>query len=263
MFTELADGVYRRQYEFLALNIGVIIGDDGVLIVDSRESHEAAEELAADIRSLTPKPVRWVVNTHWHWDHAFGNAVFPGAELWGHRRCRERLLNDADVGRQDARMWMPEERWPEIDRVEIAPPTKVFEGVASIDLGSHEIQLGYHGRGHTDNDIVVHVGDVTFMGDLVEDNAPPYMGDAFLLDWPATLAAVEPTARPVIVPGHGNVQELPFLADQRHDIAAAAARLREVLYEGRSLDDAVRNGPFPEGAMRQALERGVAWASGG
>ena len=83
MFDELADGVFRRHYDFLSLNVGVVIGDEGVLVIDSRESHEAAAELSADIRTLTDQPVRWVVNTHAHWDHTFGNAMFPEAEIWG------------------------------------------------------------------------------------------------------------------------------------------------------------------------------------
>lgn len=262
MFDELADGVFRRQYDFLRLNIGVILGEDGALVIDSRESHEAAEELAADIRSLTPKPVRWVVNTHWHWDHTFGNAVFSEADIWGHRVARSRLVNDPDGGRSDARNWMPASRHGEIDRVEIVPPSHTFEAVASIDVGTHTIELAHHGRGHTDNDIVIHVDDVTFMGDLVEEGHAPFMGDAYLLDWPSTLAAVEPTAGRQIVPGHGGIGDHQWLVGCRHDMELVADRLRDVLYEGRSVEDAVRHGPFGEADMHQALGRGIAWAGG-
>ena len=89
MFDELAEGVYARRYESLDLNVGVVVSGDGVLVVDTRASHIEADELRNDLRSLTPLPVRWVVDTHWHWDHTFGNARFPEAEIWGSRTMPE------------------------------------------------------------------------------------------------------------------------------------------------------------------------------
>ena len=263
MFDELADGVFRRHYEFLSLNIGVVVGEDGVLIIDSRESHEAARELQADILTLTSKPVRWVVNTHWHWDHSFGNAVFPEATIWGHRLCRQRLLDRPMDARRDARKWMPEARYGEIDSVDVVPPGQTFDAIASIDVGTHQVDLGFHGRGHTDNDIVAHVANVTFMGDLVEESGAPYMGEGFMLDWPVTLSVIQPSAGEVIVPGHGAVCTHDWLASQQMDMEQVATRLRNVLFHGGSLDKAVRGGPFPEPDMRQALVRGTALAAGG
>lgn len=262
MFTELAHGVFRRQYEFLSLNIGIVVADEGVLIVDTRESHEAADELIADVRTLTSLPIRWVINTHWHWDHAFGNARFPDATIWGHRICRERLSARPDDGRTDARMWMPEERFPEIDGVEVVPPTEVFEAITTLDLGSHHVTLSHHGRAHTDNDAIVTVGDVTFMGDIVEDGGAPYMGDGYLYEWPATLDAAASLLGATVVPGHGGVQAREWVGFRRADMARVAELLTEVLYEGRALEDAARNGPFPETAMVEGLTRGVALATG-
>ena len=88
--------IFRRRYPSLDLNIGVVIGGDGVLVIDTRASHGQAEELRSEIAGLTSLPIRWVVNSHWHWDHTFGNAVFPDAALWGHRRCREFLLEHVE-----------------------------------------------------------------------------------------------------------------------------------------------------------------------
>ena len=78
MFDELADGVFRRHYESLDLNVGVVLGDEGSLIADTRASHVEADELLDELRRLTSLPVLWVIDTHWHWDHTFGNARFPG-----------------------------------------------------------------------------------------------------------------------------------------------------------------------------------------
>ena len=107
MFEELSAGVYRRTYPFLRLNIGVVLGEEGVLLIDTRESHEAAGILAHELRALTSMPVRWIINTHRHWDHVFGNAVFPDATVWGHRLCRRAMRDNPDQHRNDARKWMP------------------------------------------------------------------------------------------------------------------------------------------------------------
>ena len=255
MFQELSEGVFRRRFPFLRLNIGVVVGEDGVLLVDTRESHEAARELAGELRTLTSKPVRWVMNTHWHWDHAFGNSVFPDAAIWGHRLCRLALRDNPEQHRRDARMWMPRVRFAEIDRVEIVPPGETFEALTSINVGGRKVEATYHGRGHTDADILIHCGGVTFMGDLVEEGGSPNMGDSYPFDWPNTLAAARSTLRPTVVPGHGELLTPEDVEDQRHKLAQVAEILGQVLHEGRAADEAVRSGPVPELDMRKALAR--------
>lgn len=255
MFEELSPGVFRRPYPFLRMNVGVVLGEEGVLLIDTRESHEAAGELIGDLRSLTPKPVRWILNTHWHWDHIFGNSCFRGATIWGHRLCRRALRDRPEQHRKDARKWTPEERHREMDRVEILPPDRTFEAVTSIDIGGRLVKASYHGRGHTDADIAIHCGGVTFMGDLVEEGEPPKMEDSYPFDWPATLAAARSTIRPVVVPGHGGLLTPGDVDDQREVLAGVAERLRQILHEGRPADEVFRNAPLPEYAMRRALSR--------
>ncbi len=255
MFEELSEDVFRRNYPFLSSNVGVVVGEDGVLLVDTRESHESAAELVDELRTLTPRPVRWVVNTHWHWDHVFGNYAFHRAAILGHHRCRRALEGSPAQHRQDARRWMPAERFEEIDRVVIVPPQQTFEALSSVDVGGRIVELSYHGRGHTDADILVHCGGVTFMGDLVEGGLPPQMGDSYPFDWPATLAAARRAIGQVVVPGHGRLLELAEVDDQRLRLERVARILREVLYEGRSTEEAIRNGPIPEIGMRKALRR--------
>lgn len=255
MFEELSSGVFRRRYPFLRTNVGVVLGEEGVLLIDTRESEEAAGVLIDELRTLTSKPVQWVLNTHWHWDHVFGNACFPGAAIWGHRLCRKLLRDSPDQHRDDARKWMPPERFDEIERARIVPPGRTFEAVSSIDVGGRKVEAAYHGRGHTDADIVIHCGEVTFMGDLVEEGEPPKMGDSHPLDWPATLAAARSTIRPVVVPGHGGLLTPEDVDDQTQTLAEVADRIRQVLHEGRPINDAVRNAPIPEPDMQQALAR--------
>lgn len=83
MFQELSDGVFRRHFESLRLNIGAVIVEEGVVVIDTRASHVEADELRDELRILTQLPVRWVVDTHWHWDHTFGNARSPRPRYGG------------------------------------------------------------------------------------------------------------------------------------------------------------------------------------
>jgi glyoxylase-like metal-dependent hydrolase (beta-lactamase superfamily II) len=256
MFDELAEGVFRRRYESLDLNIGVVIGDEGVLIVDTRASHVEAEELRSDLSILTRKPVRWVIDTHWHWDHTFGNGRFPGAEIWGHHLCRKAMAERGESMKQDAAAWLPD-RLAEFDEVLITPPTKVFEDAATLDLGSVTVGLSYHGLGHTDADIVVTIGGVGFLGDLVEESAPPVFDDGYPLSWPGTLRSALEVGWDTIVPGHGDVLDPAGAEEQLEEISAVAATARRCLDEGLSVEEAARTGPYPEDVMASALKRAL------
>lgn len=258
VFDQLGDSVFRRRYQSLDLNIGVVVGEDGVLVVDTRASHQQAVELREELSRLTKKPVRWVVNTHWHWDHVFGNSRFPDAEIWGHELARSALVSRGEEMKDGAKKWLPEDLHPVIDEVEIVPPQQTFSQRASIEIG-RTVDLAYFGLAHTDADIIVSVPDsnVTFMGDIIEESAPPGFGDSFPLSWPDTLRRAAKDAREVCVPGHGDIVDKDFVANQLNDLTAVADLVSRVV--GGELDrgGAARQGPYSEEVMRSALERVV------
>lgn len=260
MFDQLADGVFRRRYESLDLNVGVVLGEGGALIIDTRASHVEADELLDELGTLTSLPVRWVIDTHWHWDHTFGNARFPAAEIWGHERCRDVMLDRADSMKEDAASWLPD-RLAEFAEVVITPPTRVFDTLARIDLGPIAAELSYHGRGHTDADIVVTVGDVSFMGDLLEEGAPPVFDDGFPISWPGTLESAARIGSAIIVPGHGDTMDRDSAAEQLEEIRAVANLARRCVEEGLPVADAAALGPYPSEVMISALERALAVGS--
>ena len=219
---ELGDGIFRRRYESLDLNVGLILADDNAMVIDSRATHSQGDELLEDVRSITPLPVTHLVNTHHHWDHTFGNSRF-GCEILGHARCRSTLIERGDEMRRtllDAD-WIPDEAKPHFEEVVITPPETTFDTALTVELGSRPIHLTHLGRGHTDNDIVIEVDDVLFAGDLVEEGAPPQFGDAFPTEWLATLDRLAARARPTIVPGHGDIVASGFVETQRDQIARA------------------------------------------
>jgi len=257
MFEELADGVFRRRYESLDLNVGVVFGEDGMLVIDTRASHVEADELREELRTLTPLPVRWVVDTHWHWDHTFGNARFPEASIWGHELCRKTMVELGDSMKEDAAAWLPD-RLEEIAEVVITPPTSVFDTAAAIDLGPVVVEMTYHGLGHTDSDIVVTAGEVSFMGDLLEEGAPPVFGDGFPISWPVTLESAAEIGSSIIVPGHGDTLDRTGAAAQLEEIRAVANLAHRCLEDGLPVADAALLGPYPPEVMISALERALA-----
>jgi glyoxylase-like metal-dependent hydrolase (beta-lactamase superfamily II) len=257
MFDELSDGVFRRRFESLDLNVGVVIVEEGVVVIDTRASHVEADELRGELRTLTALPVRWVIDTHWHWDHTFGNARFPEAEIWGHDMCRKNMVVRGESMKHDATAWFPDRR-DEFDAVEITPPTRVVTDTAQIDFGSKLVTLTYHGLGHTDADIVVSVGDVSFMGDLVEEGSPPVFDDGYPMSWPRTLRSALGTAGSLHVPGHGDTMDRAASLTQLAELEAVAALARRCVEEDMPVPEAARLGPYPGQVMTSALNRAVA-----
>lgn len=283
----MGDGVFRRRYRSFDLNIGVVVGRDALLVVDTRGSHRQADELRSHLAELGPAPVRWVVNTHGHFDHCFGNARFRPplgrAELWGHEAIVPYLAVNGERARRAMVEANPDHR-EELEEVVVTPPDHLVGDAGSIDLGDREVRLHHVGRGHTDNDLVVVVPDagVVFAGDLVEESAPPAFGDdAFPLDWPATAARLVHLvdlagdghgdgdgagAGATVVPGHGDVVDRAFTEAQRHDLAAVADLVRELHGAGvpaeRALADGGDRWPWPAGGLAEAVRRGYAQLDG-
>ena len=244
---EVGDRVFVRRHQELDLNCGLVVGDGGCLVVDTRSHLGEGRALAEAVRTLTPHP--WtVVNTHAHYDHCFGNAVFRPATVWGSRRCAEELRTAGEEQRRAVTAQLRAAGDPAADLVAatpVNPPGAVVDGVAVLDVGGRAVTLTCPGRGHTDGDLVVAVDDVLFAGDLVEEGAPPAMEDAFPLEWPGTLTAVLALVHGPVVPGHGDVVDAAFVEGQRDELAALAAWLR-----GRSAGL-----PFDEPTRRTALAR--------
>jgi glyoxylase-like metal-dependent hydrolase (beta-lactamase superfamily II) len=261
---EIGDRVFARRYPFLDQQIGAILTNDGPVIIDTRSTDAQGREIMADLRELTALPVAAVVNTHHHWDHTFGNAAFRPARIWGHFRCAARLREQAEQMRQRVIGDYPQLA-DDLGAVVVDPADRTFgdEG-AEIEVGSRTIDLRYLGRGHTDNDIVVLVPDagVLFAGDLLENGAPPYFGDGYPLDWPATVEAIARLAAEAVVPGHGDVGSSAFVRRSIDDLRAIADLSRRVHAGELSLVEACQRAPYPALDSREPLERALAQLRG-
>jgi len=230
-------------------NAGFVIGDDGVLVIDSFFYPEATRALVAEIRRLTPKPIRYVVNTHYHADHTGGDQVLrdAGAVIIAHRNVRGWV-------RTENIHLFGDRITPELKvRIEALPlPDVTTTTGLTIWLGSRKVVVKTV-LGHTGGDLTVFVPDakVLFTGDLLWRKIPPNLIDGSVREWLATdadFAAMPDAARTVFVPGHGDVADASDVQDFRHYLLD----LRRLVTEGRKagLKDATLTAAYVEPKLK-------------
>ena len=279
-FVEIGNRVLFARYPQWDVSVGLVLGSERALVVDTRGSEAQGREAVEDVARLAlPVPVTVVVNTHVHYDHTFGNRAFDSATIHAHERVGQTF--DADAERLKDRFRADPEPGPDAsysaedvrDLLDTVPrgPDVTFATTASVDLGDRVVHLAHAGRGHTDGDIRIWVPDagVVFLGDLIEESADPSLGsDSWPLDWAATLdrhlSAVPPDA--VVVPSHGTLVDSAFVARQRDEMAALAEVIRERHAGGVPLAAAQAEPdvrlPYPLPWLADAFARGYAQLSG-
>ena len=276
---EVADRVFQRRYQPCDVTVAVVVGGAGLAVVDTRCSLAEARELRKHLRQLSTAPVRWVVNTHVHFDHVWGNAEFaaprqtPPAEIWGHTAtaaAMHRAAEDPEAAAFKAEFASrgPEQAAAMAELVEVAPD-RLVSAAHTLDLGDRAVELRHFGRGHTDGDLVVRVpdADALLTGDLVEQSGAPWFGaDSFPLDWAPTLDGLLTATGPdtVFVPGHGEAVSSGFVRAQRDAIRAVAERCAALHAAGVPLAEAVATDgwPYPARQLASAVERAYAQLDG-
>ena len=241
-FEEVAPGVYFATGKG-PVNVGsnamVVVNEDDVLVVDSHITPDAARELISSVATLTNKPIHYLVNTHFHFDHAFGNQSFPeGVEIIAHEYSRERLLGDVlqsetyvvigggeyqktqivGLEKQVAEASGSEKESLEVQLATLKrhtealsevvpkPPNTTLVRKLTLHRGAREIQMHHLGRAHTGGDVVVFLPaeKIVFTGDLLPATAP-YLGDSFTEEFVETLEKLKGLDFEMILPGHGAV----------------------------------------------------------
>ena len=276
-FEEVVPGVFHaRGTGSLAVGShgAVIVNDDDVLLVESHISPAAAHAVVTEIEALTDKPVRYVVNTHYHFDHAHGNQIYPpDVHVIGHEVTREMLETAARWGARSRRSWVGcrtrSRRWKSGSRrprtrrsgrgskaswstcattwpgrrpwCPVGPNTTLSERM-TLFRGEREIRLLFFGRGHTGGDVVVHLPRerVLITGDLLLPGLP-YMGDGYLDEWDDTLEHLKSLDFDWVLPGHGNPfqdrERITYQQEYMRDLQARAADLHA---QGMSYEEAAQ-----------------------
>ncbi|RAY11713.1 MBL fold metallo-hydrolase [Actinomadura craniellae] len=201
---EVADRIYAYVQPpggWCVSNSGVLVGPDGVTLVDTTATLPRARALHGALAGLTPLPTRLVVNTHFHGDHTFGNQVFAeDAVIVGHEECREVMIEGGTVMTY---LW-PDVEWGEI---EISPPSLTFADHLTVHSGDLRVELIHPGVAHTTGDVVVWVPDhgVLFAGDIVFNGGTPFVLAGSVSGTLAALDRLRALGATTIVPGHGDV----------------------------------------------------------
>jgi glyoxylase-like metal-dependent hydrolase (beta-lactamase superfamily II) len=277
-FNKVADGVYHAVGTGALTVIGngaVIVNDDDVVIVDDHVSPAAAWVLLEEVKRLTPKPVRYVVNTHFHFDHAHGNQIFgAGVDIIGHEFTREMLASgrplqmplykgyvdgipgqienlrgriakeqDAAVkARLQAQLTSSENNLASQKELKLVPPNVTLAREMTLFRGSREIQLKFLGRGHTAGDVVVYLPreKLVITGDFLTAGMSN-LSDSYPNEWADSLEALKKLDFTTVLPGHGEAYTDKTKIDNYQaylrDAWAQASKLKQ---QGVSAEEAVK-----------------------
>jgi quinoprotein relay system zinc metallohydrolase 2 len=260
---EIADGVFAFQgvnelmhpeNEGAICNLGVVVGTEAAAVVDSGGSMAEARAFIAAIAEVTSKPVRFLINTHMHPDHLFGNAAFRslGPTVVGHQNLPAALEARGAYYLQSYREQLGDDL---MEGIEIVPPTLLVNDTLELDLGGRVLELKAWEAAHTDNDLTIldPTSGTLFAGDLVFLGHLPTI-DGSLLGWLKqmdTLAAID-AAR--VVPGHGPAPSKwpEALEAERRYFGVLASELRQAIKKGTPLAEAVKSAARSE-ASKWAL----------
>jgi len=273
---KIADGVYAaiaKPRTPINCNAAVIVYDEGVLVVDTHSRPSSAKALIEQIKTVTDKPVRYAVNTHFHWDHAQGNHAYPVAfprqvAIVASEATRENLIQmgmkrvkdqiDAGPGqvaelkkriaaaadaaaraRLEDELKQQEEYLAEIRSLELKLPDLTFDKSLILHRPDRDILLLFLGRGHTSGDVVAYLPKqkVVATGDLLH-GWMPFMGDSYPPEWVATLDALDKLDFEQIVGGHGPVKPRSHLRFFRNYLADLIEAVKAARGRGETLDQA-------------------------
>ena len=222
-------------------NLGLSVGEDATFLIDDQFA-PLTDRINAAIAKITPKPVRFVLNTHWHFDHTGGNENYgrAGALIVAHENVRKRMSSEQFI--EFLRMKVP-------PAPKAALPVVTFAGAMSFHLNGEEIRAIHVARAHTDGDSIVHFlgGDVIHMGDVYFNGFYPFIDTASGGTIDGVVAACDQvlgiaTEKTKIIPGHGPLATKADLQAYRDMLSTAASRIKQLIADGRKLEEIVAAG---------------------
>jgi len=245
--TEVAPGLFF-QYHHQESNNAFLVTDEGVLVIDARQHPRRAEELLATIRKVTDKPIKWVVNTHAHGDHYFGNAVFKreGATFIAHRDTAGMMKAHLDIEMKRRQGYFKQRQYDPAE-VKLVLPDVTFETKATITLGGRTVELLYLGAGQNPGDTLVYFPQerVMFTGGPFSKNSWPNPSfTPSMANWVTLLRKIAAMDVNIYLGGHGDIGNKEDVLHEAQMLADFDAGMREAVAKAMSRDDIIRNVKF-------------------
>lgn len=242
---KLADEVYGFIGKEGATNSGFVVTNEGVVVIDTQGPKELALLLKKKIHEITDKPIIYVINTHFHGDHTFGNQYFKEAkEIISHENTKKNLIEKEKQHREQFKRFFGENS---LEGFELTLPTKTFRQTFTLQAGGKTIELAYLGRGHTDGDVIVYLPKerIMFGGDLFYKERLPGLGDAYVSDWIRTLKKLRNFDAGIYVPGHGGVGDVFMIFDLKQYLADLQFEVKKLIKKGKTLDEIKKEAALP------------------
>lgn len=245
--TEVAPGLFY-QYHHQESNNAFLVTDEGVLVIDTRQHPRRAEELLATIRKVTDKPIKWVINTHAHGDHHFGNSVFKreGAIFIAHRDTAGMMKSHLGI-EMKRRMGYFKQRQYDPGEVKLVLPDVTFDSRLTLTLGGRTVELLYLGPGQNPGDTLVYFPKerVIFTGGPFSKNSWPNPSfTPSMSNWVELLRKIAAMDVDIYLGGHGDIGNKQDVLHEAQMLSDFDAGMRAAVSQGMSKDDIIRNVKF-------------------
>ena len=217
-------------------NSTFLVTKEGVILVDTCATPKEGEKVLAEIRKVTDLPILFVINTHYHGDHTFGNQVFKNSQaIIAHENVRKNLANDLGKLYLDN---FKNRNIPGVEDVIITLPNLVFKDKLEIFIGGYHLNL-IHVRGHTDGDLFIFIKELRTLitGDLISNKEIPYMGDGYVEEWISAINYLSDLEAEIYIPGHGEPGGKPVLLGMKFYFFNLKGLVLKQLEEGKSLKE--------------------------
>ena len=251
--TNVAKDVFTiTQGSTVDSNTTFIVSDEGVLVIDTRPNPDEALKVLWEIRKVTSKPIKYVINTHFHGDHVFGNQIFAEASaIIAHKNVR--LFLDGKTGEEHL-AFLKKMGIPGLEEARIIVPNISYHKGLDIIFGKFNLEIKHLGKGHTDSDTIIYIPEekILIAGDLVFNRKIPFAGHAYISEWIKRLEELERFDADIVIPGHGDIGDKTIINTMKKYLSELKSAVMEHVARRKSLEDT-------KGKVKKVMEKYKIW----